>query len=450
MKQLQARRRPQMAVVTAAIIASFGGAASAYPGDPLGALIEVVPTQADVRFDNARIARNVAGDMVVLWHTQGGGLLARRYAADGAPLGSDLLVDSDPAGPADVAMDDDGDFVVAWADHTAEGLFVRAQRYRADGSANGAPLQVSELMDGGARNAIVQAPSVAMDDDGDFVVAWAQGRVVESGSAYRCGFGIGVCTVVGGYTVRVRRYTGGGAEAQAVQTVDSTASAQLTVLRLSAALGSYAGRVGVAMAPDGRYVVAWSRVSRGIDLLSGVYARRYNANGVGELKRAVSLQRDEGSPAVAMDPYGGYVVAYRDDTRTGGGGIFLRRFPAGPGLGSGEVRVDTGSATFYPPIAAAVAMSPAGHHVVVWHGAPNSTENSYLRAQRYASGGGALGVNFDVAADTPRFGGFNSFDVAMDGDGDFAVVWSTNWREQSPGAASIDKGRVDLQLYEGP
>src|SRR3546814_4764329 len=59
-----------------------------------------------------------------------------------------------------------------------------------------------------------------MDDDGDFVVAWEQGREVRSGNGFACSYGVGLCTFVGGYSVQLRRYTGGGTQAQAVQTVD--------------------------------------------------------------------------------------------------------------------------------------------------------------------------------------------------------------------------------------
>src|SRR3546814_1946606 len=62
---------------------------------------------------------------------------------------------------------------------------------------------------------VVQGATVAMDDDGDFVVAWEQGREVRSGNGFACSYGVGLCTFVGGYSVQLRRYTGGGTQAQA-------------------------------------------------------------------------------------------------------------------------------------------------------------------------------------------------------------------------------------------
>src|SRR3546814_8868367 len=68
-------------------------------------------------------------------------------------------------------------------------------------------------------------------------------------------------------------------------------------MRMLLPAGSNEGRGSAVRAPDGRYVVAWNRVSQGVSLLSGVYTRRYSAGGIGEAKRTVSLQRDEAMPA---------------------------------------------------------------------------------------------------------------------------------------------------------
>src|SRR3546814_5607661 len=129
------------------------------------------------------------------------------------------------------------------------------------------------------------------------------------------------------------------------------------------------------MAPDGRYVVAWNRVSQGVSLLSGVYTRRYSAGGIGEAKRTVSLQRDEAMPAVAMDANGAYVVAYRHSTRNSDG-IYVRNYPAGLGLGGAEVRVDTSPGSGYVFASPATTMDAAGTYVVTWHGGGRSEEHT--------------------------------------------------------------------------
>lgn len=432
-------------VITAAAVASFGSAAMAAPGDPLGPAIPVVPTQA-LGPGSVSLGSDAAGNMVVVWHELGD-LKARRYAADGTALGSDIVV-ADVGDDADVAVEKDGDFVIAWKGDEAGVPAVLAQRYHADGTPNGARLQVSEAA-GGDGDTVMQAPSVAVDDDGDFVVVWGQGREVQRGNQLHCAYGVGMCSFVGNYSVRARRYTDGGTKARPVQTVDSTKASEISVRRIVLHSGSDQGRISVAMAPNGAFVVAWNHIRHGVALLSGVYARRYSAAGIGELKRIVSLQGDEGMPAVAMDDYGGYVVAYRRVTRKDDG-IYLRSFPAGPGLGRAEVRVDTATSDAYRDAYPAVAIGPAGNYVVSWSGAADAYgEHRYVRAQRYASGGGALGGNFDVVVTPPTGNNLNACDVAMDDNGNFAIVSRLRWIEY-PTMFGESKGRIDLQRYVGP
>ena len=70
------------------------------------------------------VAMDGAGDFVVVWEgageTDAGGIHARRFAADGTPLGAAFQVNAPANAVAfqhqpDVAMAPDGRFVVAWS-----------------------------------------------------------------------------------------------------------------------------------------------------------------------------------------------------------------------------------------------------------------------------------------------------------------------------------------------
>ena len=78
-----------------------------------------------------------------------------------------------------VAVDADGDFVVAWQSYGQEGsdYGVYAQRYDASGAAVGSEFRVNTITSN-----TQAAPSVAVDADGDFVVAWASSG--QDGSSY--------------------------------------------------------------------------------------------------------------------------------------------------------------------------------------------------------------------------------------------------------------------------
>ena len=66
-------------------------------------------------------------------------------------------------------MDSDGNFVVAWQSNAQDGdsYGVYAQRYNSAAVAQGAEFQVNTYTTNSQRD-----PSISMDGDGDFVIAW--------------------------------------------------------------------------------------------------------------------------------------------------------------------------------------------------------------------------------------------------------------------------------------
>ncbi|MBX9580434.1 MAG: hypothetical protein K2X87_09010 [Gemmataceae bacterium] len=153
----------------------------------------VVPT-ADIQVNTyttgtqwfPSVAADATGNFVVVWSSYPGqdgsdeGIYAQRYSAAGVPQGSEFRVNTYTTGrqySPTVAMDADGDFVVAWSsspgsagssygqDGSSSGVY--AQRYSAAGAAQGAEFRVNTYTTGGQ-----MSPSVAVDTGGNFVVAW--------------------------------------------------------------------------------------------------------------------------------------------------------------------------------------------------------------------------------------------------------------------------------------
>jgi hypothetical protein len=150
-------------------------------GAPQGGEFLLNTDTADVHWMPA-VAMDADGDFVVAWRTsrwdEGYGfwpenVFARRFDAAGTPLGAEFRLNADDmfrvGGPA-VAMDADGDFVVAWnrwGDTGTDQADLFARRYDASGQPQGAEFRVHTTNRG-----YEIWPSVAMDADGDFVVAW--------------------------------------------------------------------------------------------------------------------------------------------------------------------------------------------------------------------------------------------------------------------------------------
>jgi hypothetical protein len=145
-------------------------------GLALGDEFKVNTTQAPHQ-RQPRVAVDAEGNFVVVWHsyvsgasTEGHVILAQRFSSDGALQGAELEVGptTSASHDPDVAMHDDGDFVVVWSEGAgSSGLEIQAQRYSADGIPDGSTFAVST-----ADTAEGEVPKVAMGVDGDFIVTW--------------------------------------------------------------------------------------------------------------------------------------------------------------------------------------------------------------------------------------------------------------------------------------
>ena len=118
------------------------------------------------------------GNFIITWRSEGqdtdqGGIYARRFDADAAALGDEVLVNALTTGDQfdpDVAARPDGTFVVAWASQAGAGG-IHSRRFEADGT----PLDVTTRF----RSAHFGTPSqndpvVVRNAAGDFVVVWTE------------------------------------------------------------------------------------------------------------------------------------------------------------------------------------------------------------------------------------------------------------------------------------
>ena len=126
---------------------------------------------------DSSIAMDADGDFVIAWESRnqdgdGYGVYAQRYKADGIKAGSEFQVNTHTTNSQDgssIAMDADGDFVIAWQSdgQDGSGFGVYAQRYKSDGIKAGIEFLVNTETANSQEN-----PSIALDADGDFVIAW--------------------------------------------------------------------------------------------------------------------------------------------------------------------------------------------------------------------------------------------------------------------------------------
>jgi hypothetical protein len=255
--------------------------------------------------DRAKVAMDAAGGFVVVWQSYGqigasSDVFARRYNAAGMVQGAtEFLVNAHTTGsqtdPA-VAMDATGNFVVVWRsvgqDGSNSGIF--AQRFDAAGATQGGEFQVNAYTTG-----YQDFPAVAMDADGDFVVAWESVGADGDGEgvASRLYDAAGV-PITG--ELQVNQFTTGGQQA-----------------------------VSVDMDPRGHFVVSWTGPFQdGSDY--GVFARAYATSGDpqgDQFQLNAFTPGNQFTPAVAYQPGGRFVASwvsyYQDGEHFG---MFGRRF----------------------------------------------------------------------------------------------------------------------------
>lgn len=183
-------------------------------------------------------------------------------------------------------------------------------------------------------------------------------------------------------------------------------------------------RPSVASGSDGRFAVVWQ--SQGQDGSGyGVYLRRHDASGaplsLADFRVNTYVTGDQDRPAVASDPTGRLVVAWRSALQDGDGdGVFARQYNTS-GVGGAAFQVDaytTGRQT-YP----AVAMHGSGAYVVAWNSDGQDGSGLGVFARRYDAAG-TPGGEFMVNLHT-RFGQTYP-SVAMDAPGNFVVVWQSH------------------------
>lgn len=143
-------------------------------GAAVGSEFIVNETTAFSQVDPA-VAMDLAGNFVVAWNSGDGsgqlnGVFARAFAADGTP-GSEFRANVDTAGDqiaASVSLAADGAFVIAWQGPDADGTGIFMRRYDSGAAPlSGADEPVNATTTGGQAT-----PSIALDADGDIVVAW--------------------------------------------------------------------------------------------------------------------------------------------------------------------------------------------------------------------------------------------------------------------------------------
>ncbi len=241
---------------------------------------------------------------------------------------------------------------------------------------------------------LVVRPHVASAPDGSFVVVWST-NYLESPSSR--------------FDVFARLFDSAGSPVGTEFLINATSTASETAQ-------------GVAMAPNGDFVVVWHAF--GSMGAQGVRGRLFDSTGApltGDFQVNSYTTDSQTYADVAMDGDGDFVVVWQNRNQEGGTsiGIFGRLFDSsGAALGL-DFQVNT--TTQDNQYQAKVGMNDSGEFVVVWTSVGYATDST-VNAQRFFSDGSPNGGEFLV--NDPNHPQSKGADIAVKDSGDFIVTWT--------------------------
>jgi hypothetical protein len=322
------------------------------------------------------VSLDADGDSVVAWISGGqdgsdDGIFGRRFSSQGVAQAVELQVSSYTAGSQripSVSLDADGDSVVAWIsdgqDGSAAGVFAR--RFSSAGTAQAGEFQVTSYTAGEQR-----LPSVSLEGNGDFVVAWVS--VGQDGDGP---YGPGIFA---------RRFS-------------SASVGQAAEFQVSSFTTNDPAAPSVSVDADGDFVVAWQSIGEGI------FARRFSSTGValaGDFQVSSFTVQQQSRPSVSVEAGGAFVIGWQSEDQDGSGdGVFARRFSSTgvPETAEFQVSSYTPGNQYFP----AVSIDDGGDFVVAWTSAGQDGYYGGVFAQRFGTvsafdidGNGATGALTD-------------------------------------------------------
>lgn len=229
----------------------------------------------------------------------GTGIFGQRYGSDGTPVGAEFQVNTTTANNQtlpSVAIRNDGSFIVAWGsqqDSPDNSIGVFGQRYDSNGDPLGSEFQIHTYTTGNQ-----QEPSVSMANDGTFVVAWYDSE------------------------------QDGSNEGIYGQLYDSNGVAVGSEFQVNTYTDNRQWNPSVAMKDDGSFTIVWG--SFGQDGSSyGVFGREYDSNGTptsNEFLVTTETNEEQQEPAIAATGTGDAIVVWQSRYQDGDNwGIFGRQ-----------------------------------------------------------------------------------------------------------------------------
>jgi len=280
-----------------------------------------VNTYVEDNQDGVDVAIADNGNFVITWQCvgqdgDGYGVFAQMYGNDGNPIGSEFQVNSyedNNQGAPSVAMDEDGNFIIVWHSnyHKVIGQHetIYAQRYDQKGDIVGGEFRVNSSSLGDHFY-----PYVAMNSKGDFVLSW---RYLDSENSKKY--------------IYAKKYNSDG-------------SVKVNDFMVSETESTYIKdpHIGIDINDSGTFVITWFD-SDGSDEFPNIYAKLYDKDGnlVKDIGHANTRKVNSHYPSVSLCEEGEFFITWGMHNQIDINGVFVRKFDKLGNPLSEEIQVNT-------------------------------------------------------------------------------------------------------------
>ncbi len=391
-----------------------------------------------------RIAMNSSGDAVIAWtdfrYTLGL-IHARRFDADLNPRGPSFRVCNDLSSTTyhpSVSMNSMGSFAAVWLSEQSDSRKILAQLYDSHGRSIGANVEVSDPLYDFYRI----YPSVALNDDGSFVVCWVEevkdhtqetvARLMDAagqpvGPVFQVSEPTGhdaryprvASDEYGGFIITWTALTMGEVYVRSYDSDGNATSGPTVINRVDPDV--FARNSSIAIASSGRYLITWiAKESSETDCFG--FAKLFDASGT-PLTEEIAVSRYPLRSTlypigVAMEESGNFTLVWTD-SRNSSDDIYMREFDAdGHPIGP-DLPVSGADGSDYQRDGA-IGSDGAGRRLIVWEDSRNSDRDIYGQAYSglIAETGVGMRINDDIATSSQYHP-----DIACNSGGQFSITW---------------------------
>ncbi len=360
---------------------------------------QVIYTNINSLLETPSIATNKSGESVIAWSDNSKGtkdVYARRLDANGFPKGEVFQVNTtsnnDQYLPS-VAINDNGDFVIVWTTKSqdGDGLGVYGRRYDSNGGYQGNEFKVNTSTTGDQ-----WIPKVAINNNSGFVIVWQS--FGQDGNDY---------AIIG------QKFTNRGVNVGYEFIINTTSRGSQEFPDIS-------------MDSIGNFTVVWSTNQNQLlgDQASvkyrDIYAKRFNKDGIATNQEFIvsTTIGEQSLPSVYMtDPNNVFFAWNVKEQNSGYHDIYARYFTGNQSKPASKVSTSNRADVVSKP---AISMDSTQNSIVVWHNESGNIINSGLYAKKYDKNGNETKAEYKVNS-----GAYNLLQpsVSVDSNGKFRIVW---------------------------